>query len=58
MIQLGTDLGLRTVAEGVENADQAEALRALGCQWLQGFHFSRPLPLNELVQWADSKQPA
>ncbi|WP_030435953.1 putative bifunctional diguanylate cyclase/phosphodiesterase [Actinoplanes subtropicus] len=37
-------MGLRTVAEGVETAEQAERLHELGYRHVQGFHFARPLP--------------
>ncbi|WIT13251.1 EAL domain-containing protein [Paucibacter sediminis] len=40
---LGHSLGLEIVAEGVETEDQAQALEALGCTQLQGFHLGRPL---------------
>ena len=43
ILQLGTTLRLETVAEGVETREQAERMRALGCQLAQGFYFSRPL---------------
>ena len=43
VIDLATAIGISTVAEGVENADQVAHLRALGCQVGQGFFFSRPL---------------
>jgi EAL domain-containing protein (putative c-di-GMP-specific phosphodiesterase class I) len=42
--QLGHALHLQLVAEGIEQAEQVETLRALGCQYGQGFHFARPLP--------------
>jgi diguanylate cyclase (GGDEF)-like protein len=42
---LARALGLRTVAEGVETQEQAEALMALGCDALQGYRFGRPGPL-------------
>jgi EAL domain-containing protein (putative c-di-GMP-specific phosphodiesterase class I) len=41
-------LNLRTVAEGVETAAQAAALLALGCQYAQGYLYSRPLPAGEV----------
>ncbi len=47
-IQLGRTLGLTTVAEGVETLEQAEILRALGCDLLQGFRFSPPVPAEEV----------
>jgi EAL domain-containing protein (putative c-di-GMP-specific phosphodiesterase class I) len=51
MIDLGHNLGLEVVAEGVEHADDLQLLRRLGCDLGQGFHFSRPLPLDELLVW-------
>ncbi|RBY92874.1 bifunctional diguanylate cyclase/phosphodiesterase [Blastococcus sp. TF02A-30] len=47
-IDLGHNLGLTVVAEGVEDADQVVALRALGCDIAQGYHFARPMPADEL----------
>jgi diguanylate cyclase (GGDEF)-like protein/PAS domain S-box-containing protein len=44
---LSRDLGLRTIAEGFDDLEQVEALRALGCQFGQGFLFSRPLPADQ-----------
>ena len=46
-VSLGHSLGLSVVAEGVETAIQAERLSELGCDELQGFHFSRPMPAAE-----------
>jgi len=43
IVQLATTLGLATVAEGIEHADQLEALRSLGCGLAQGFHLGRPV---------------
>lgn len=45
-------LGLKIVAEGVENLATAQVLGALDCEELQGYHFSRPLPLEQLESWA------
>ncbi len=44
IVALGGSLGLRTVAEGVETAEQAAELRAMGCPYAQGYLFARPLP--------------
>ena len=58
MIDLGHNLGLEVVAEGVEHEDDLQLLRRLGCDYAQGFHFSRPLPLDELLTWlADFEAP-
>lgn len=43
IIEIAETLGIATVAEGVETADQAQILRDLGCDTLQGFHFARPM---------------
>ncbi|TMM04723.1 MAG: EAL domain-containing protein [Actinobacteria bacterium] len=48
IVSLAHALGLRTAAEGVETAAQADALRALGCDLAQGFFFHRPLAGEEL----------
>ncbi len=48
MVGLGHGLGLRLVAEGVETGAEAETLRALRCDEVQGYHFGRPVPLDEL----------
>jgi EAL domain-containing protein (putative c-di-GMP-specific phosphodiesterase class I) len=51
VIQLGRNLGLSVIAEGVEDERQAHILRALGCPLAQGFLFARPLPPQELLAW-------
>ncbi|HLZ67585.1 MAG TPA: EAL domain-containing protein [Aliidongia sp.] len=43
IIELGQDLGLELVAEGVETAEQAQILNSLGCDVGQGYYFSRPV---------------
>ena len=43
IVQLARTLGYQVIAEGVEQADQAESLRALGCGLAQGYHFCKPL---------------
>ncbi len=48
IIELTHSLGLRTVAEGIETSQQAQALRAMGSELGQGFHFARPLPSRDL----------
>lgn len=48
---LGKTLGLRVVAEGVENEQRLNELRELGCDIAQGYHISRPIPAPELHRW-------
>lgn len=56
LLALGRALGLRTVAEGVETAEQEEVLRALGCDEAQGYRMGRPQPPGEvgLLLWGPS----
>jgi diguanylate cyclase (GGDEF)-like protein/PAS domain S-box-containing protein len=50
-VDLGHNLGLQVVAEGVENEEVLQRLRELGCDFAQGYHLSRPLPAVALEQW-------
>jgi diguanylate cyclase len=52
VIRLAHALGLKVVAEGVENAGQREILRNLHCDELQGFLFARPMPAGQIPEWA------
>ena len=49
MIELGHALGLRVVAEGVESSAQADHLREAGCDLGQGYLWSEPRPMHEVV---------
>jgi len=48
-IELAHGLGLRVVAEGVEDIATLGALRDLGCDWVQGYYFTKPLPPASLI---------
>jgi diguanylate cyclase (GGDEF)-like protein len=48
-VELGRNLGLTVVAEGVEDAETHLALHAVGCDLAQGYHFARPLPGDVLT---------
>lgn len=50
-IDLGRNLGLKTVAEGVEDEQTLEQLVRLGCDLAQGYLMSKPLPADELMHW-------
>ena len=49
IIQMAKGLGLQVLAEGVETEGQLAFLRDNGCETCQGFFFSRPVPVEELV---------
>jgi diguanylate cyclase (GGDEF)-like protein len=57
IIDLGRALGLRTVAEGVENAEVAQRLRAIGCDAGQGWHFGRPMSATTATAWLLERSP-
>ena len=50
IVQMGHALELELIAEGVESAEQAEALKAQGCRLMQGYHYCRPIPFSQLRQ--------
>lgn len=58
-IDMCHSLGYQVVAEGVEDAETADLLRAMGCDMIQGYLLTTPRPVGELLQWlAGSRQPA
>jgi EAL domain-containing protein (putative c-di-GMP-specific phosphodiesterase class I) len=59
VIDLGHNLSLRVVAEGVETEEVLTELRRAGCDMAQGYLFARPMPLAALRPWlADATRPA
>ena len=57
IVALGSNLGLRVIAEGVESHEQYEALLQLGCYNFQGYLFGKPTTAQQLEQWAISQIP-
>ncbi|NNJ92010.1 MAG: EAL domain-containing protein [Gammaproteobacteria bacterium] len=55
-IDLGHNLGLDVVAEGVEDQASLEKLKAMNCDICQGYYFSRPLGFDDLCQWLDRQK--
>ena len=47
IIKMAHRMGLLTIAEGAESIEQFKILRTLGCDYIQGFYFSKPLPVRE-----------
>ena len=56
IIGLAQTLSMRTVAEGIETAAQATLLRQLGCQYGQGYYFSKPLPVEKMAAFITLNQ--
>jgi EAL domain-containing protein (putative c-di-GMP-specific phosphodiesterase class I) len=55
-IELGHELGMRVVAEGVETEEQLLRLSGMGCDIAQGYLFSRPVPLQDILAWLRTTQ--
>lgn len=51
IIQMAHRLKMKVVAEGVESAQQVELLKEMGCDYIQGYYYSKPLPINELIDF-------
>ena len=56
VIQLADTLELPTIAEGVETAEQLMALKGMGCDIVQGYYFSKPLPAEEFERFIVDNQ--
>jgi len=54
IIEMGHELEMEVIAEGVENEEQYRLLRQKGCDGVQGYLFSPALPPGEIIQWLDS----
>ena len=53
LIKMAIGLGIETVVEGVESAEQVEFLQEVGCTKMQGFYFCKPLPVEEIFERYD-----
>ena len=51
IIDMGNNLDLELIAEGIETQEQEEALRECGCQYGQGYHISKPFPPEEMFRF-------
>ena len=54
VVTMAKDIGMKTLAEGVETEEQQKMLQDMGCELLQGFLFSRPIPLESIISMAQS----
>ena len=50
IVLMAKSLGLTVVAEGVERQEQEETLYRIGCEWMQGYHYARPMDGNSFYQ--------
>ena len=50
-IDLGHNLGLKVIAEGVESQESWDRLKEMGCDSAQGYFMSRPIPADQFMQW-------
>ncbi len=57
-INLAVDLGLTTVAEGIDNIDTLQLVTQLGCSELQGYFIQQPAPVHEFLRWALAWDPS
>jgi len=58
IINLASSLGMHTIAEGVETAGQLAYLRLQGCDEVQGYYFSVPLPVDQFEAYLRGQSPA
>jgi len=58
IVDLGHNLGLHVVGEGVESEAIASALTATGCEVAQGYLYARPMPAEDLSNWIASRETA
>lgn len=57
VVELGRNLGLTVVAEGVETQEAYDTLAALGCDGAQGYFLSKPVPAHDLASWLRRDTP-
>ena len=55
IISLAQKLQLKVIAEGVETKDRLNILQKCGCDEVQGYYFSKPLPAHEFIEWYYSR---
>lgn len=54
LVRLGHDIGINVVCEGVEKSEEDERVRCAGCDYIQGFLFSKPLPEENAMEYLDN----
>lgn len=56
IVPMAKALSLPVIAEGVETADQADFLKSVGCDYVQGFHFARPMPKQDFIGFVSASK--
>jgi len=57
VVSMAHTIGMQVVAEGVETKEQLEYLGSIGCDTVQGYYFSKPLPIEELIIFLEGVRP-
>lgn len=55
IIELGQSLGLKTTAEGVEDAQTFRYLKEIGCDYVQGYFIGRPMTGDQAIEWVQEQ---
>lgn len=55
LVDLSKRLKVKTIAEGIETLEQVDYLSGISCDMIQGYYFSRPLPISDFEKWSASK---
>jgi EAL domain-containing protein (putative c-di-GMP-specific phosphodiesterase class I) len=55
VINLGHNLDIEVIAEGVESAEVLDYLGQHNCDFAQGFHIAKPMPIKEFTNWLDKQ---
>ncbi|MEG1620770.1 MAG: EAL domain-containing protein, partial [Oscillospiraceae bacterium] len=56
VVRMAKWLNIPTIAEGAEKSEQIEFLRGIGCEYVQGYYFARPMPVDEYEKFIDSNE--
>ena len=57
VLSMARELGMLVVAEGLEHIEQVELLQGMQCGYGQGYHFSKPMPMDAATQWLTLRRP-
>ncbi|MCG7908286.1 MAG: EAL domain-containing protein, partial [Candidatus Thiodiazotropha taylori] len=56
ILSMGKALELEVIAEGVETEEQLKVLTHLGCEYVQGYYFSKPIPIEQIPEIVPSTE--